>query len=408
MLGNKEQPRVSVIEGGNFSGRTFALKKIAGITNDGTNQLKRKVKAQYIGPDIGNFISGLATTIDQELQLFGGESWKSSPGIYELLELVGLGKMLNRSPYKLSGGEQVILTLATAISRQSERLCIDSSLEQLNSVTREEVLELLCGKRLNQKEVVIADNRYLEYNKQALESFKRPFDQEGSKKESPRMDASLYEPYKTMPARITGKSLRFSYPETGNIFETLNFDLEPGRVYVLTGKNGAGKTTLAKLLSGILKLDAGVVYVNQEPNILSKEPSAVCAYHFQNPELQLFATTCEEEIELSLSRNNGESISNILDSFGLKGNSSIHPADLPYTLKKRLALAAVFAMERPWIILDEPSLGQDDKNVSELIKIIQLQASQGTGIIIISHSQSMLARTSGIRLTLDNGKIGQA
>ncbi len=74
-------------------------------------------------------------------------------------------------------------------------------------------------------------------------------------------------------------------------------------------------------------------------------------------------------------------------AFGLTDMAHMHPLDLPFVLRKRVALAATLAMGCPWMILDKPTLGQDDETVLSLANIIERLLANGLGIVIISHSR---------------------
>jgi energy-coupling factor transporter ATP-binding protein EcfA2 len=68
---------------------------------------------------------------------------------------------------------------------------------------------------------------------------------------------------------------------------------------------------------------------------------------------------------------------------------STHPLDLPFAMRKRLALAVTLAAGSPWILLDEPSLAQDGQNTLAIRALSRRMADAGFGVIIISHSPSM-------------------
>jgi energy-coupling factor transport system ATP-binding protein len=82
-----------------------------------------------------------------------------------------------------------------------------------------------------------------------------------------------------------------------------------------------------------------------------------------------------------------------------------HPLDLPFALRKRLALAAAVACGCPWLVLDEPSLGQDAQNTSAIRNLIRGLAQAGAGILVISHSRRLTDDLAVAELELDDGTI---
>jgi energy-coupling factor transport system ATP-binding protein len=159
------------------------------------------------------------------------------------------------------------------------------------------------------------------------------------------------------------------------------------------GKNGVGKSTLAKLLCGVLRPDTGRIMLGNQLYDAWVKPGQYIAYHFQNPDLQLFSTRLDEEIIAGprAQGHNEEIIRQRQDAlskaFGLSRIMDEHPLSLPFVIRKRIALAATLAMGCPWVILDEPTVGQDDATVQVIAQIIEQMLAKGLGVIMISHSE---------------------
>jgi energy-coupling factor transporter ATP-binding protein EcfA2 len=85
-----------------------------------------------------------------------------------------------------------------------------------------------------------------------------------------------------------------------------------------------------------------------------------------------------------------------------------HPLDLPFTLRKRVAVAAAISSGTPWLVLDEPTLGQDRDNTAATARLIQALAEAGTGLILISHSSRLTSGVAGMALHLEHGVIHPA
>jgi energy-coupling factor transport system ATP-binding protein len=134
------------------------------------------------------------------------------------------------------------------------------------------------------------------------------------------------------------------------------------------------------------------------------------AYHFQNPDLQLFSTTVWSEVlagpralgcsEEEASRRAGRALSQLAIPDDFRG---AHPLDLPFALRKRLALAATISAGTPWIILDEPSLAQDAGNTTAIRFLLTGLAQAGMGVIVISHSRLLTGNLCDHIVTLSDG-----
>jgi energy-coupling factor transport system ATP-binding protein len=95
----------------------------------------------------------------------------------------------------------------------------------------------------------------------------------------------------------------------------------------------------------------------------------------------------------------------MMKTFGLSRVREEHPLDLPFVVRKRVALAAVLAAATPWVVLDEPTLGQDESSSIAIAKITQTLLDAGTGVIVISHSAWFRNLVHGHPLLLQNGAV---
>ncbi len=132
---------------------------------------------------------------------------------------------------------------------------------------------------------------------------------------------------------------------------------------------------------------------------------------FQNPEHQLFCETAKDEVLFSL-KNFGfnEKIAEkrtkkILEILNLTRYSDISPFMLSGGERKRLALASVLAWDPKYIILDEPTIGQDHEQKSKLGNFIKQLNSQGKTVIIVTHDVEFVAETKPKIVLLSRGKI---
>lgn len=209
------------------------------------------------------------------------------------------------------------------------------------------------------------------------------------------------------------KNLYFSYPNRKEILHGISWDIEEGEFIAIMGENGAGKTTLIKHLNGLLKPTLGEILVDgidtRKSSIasISKKVGLV----FQNPEHQLFCETVREEILFSL-KNFGfneeiaeKRTAKMLEILNLTRYAKTSPFMLSGGEKKRLALASVLAWDPKYIILDEPTIGQDHEQKSKLGNFIKQLNSQGKTVIIVTHDIEFVAETKPKIVLLSKGKI---
>ncbi|MCD6518694.1 MAG: ATP-binding cassette domain-containing protein [Anaerolineae bacterium] len=192
-------------------------------------------------------------------------------------------------------------------------------------------------------------------------------------------------------------------------------DLEiPEHAYLgIIGQNGSGKTTLVKHFNGLLKPTAGEVWVYGRAT--SSRPVSELArtvgYVFQNPDHQIFGATTREEISFG-PRNLGLSEAEVeerteeaLAAFDLEAYAELPPAVLGFGLRRKVSVAAVYAMRPPILILDEPTSGLDWRSARELMALVDRLHAQGHTIILISHDMRLIAQHTQQTLVLQEGRV---
>jgi energy-coupling factor transport system ATP-binding protein len=97
-------------------------------------------------------------------------------------------------------------------------------------------------------------------------------------------------------------------------------------------------------------------------------------------------------------------VSQALELFGLQRVAQSNPLDLPFVFRKRVAIAAVVAMQRPWTVLDEPTIGQDPTSRYEIVEIINSLLESGRSLIIISHDTEFVFRVCSRIVVMSAGK----
>ena len=388
------------IEGKNFSGRSNFLKLLCSRNTLSVNG------GIYVGEIPNNYLSGVSPTVKEELELFSQNTRMDvKEAVQRLLDQFGFEKLYSNNPFTLSGGEQVVLSIIIDLLLEPSLLAIDTATEQLNKEWAEPLFNLMRNS-LQTSRFYLADNRMDEYDNHygtitpasEIQTYKNTF-------LKPLIRRTKAE---NNPSEVVLNDVVFGYLRNVNVLNGIDLTLSPGNLYFLKGANGAGKSTLAKVLSGILKPQKGDITVNNEKTNLYKYPGRLFGYSFQNPDEQLFSKSVEEEV-LRIGKKNQEGNAVMrelyLEMFGLKEIRYCHPAEMPYVMRKRIAIAATLATERPWYILDEPTIGQDSDFLDFLKLLFDQLTKEGKGLVIISHSQRFIDKFNAKILNLENGLL---
>jgi energy-coupling factor transport system ATP-binding protein len=204
-------------------------------------------------------------------------------------------------------------------------------------------------------------------------------------------------------AAISVDDLRFAYKHQVPLFESVRTHLPFSKVVAITGANGVGKTTFARLLTGLVKMQAGTITMDGKvvrPPELLKRSSII----LQNTDHQLHMQTVRAELELSAGKlsksGRQQKIHDVLELFHLKELAGRHPQSLSGGQKQRLVIACGFMKNPDILILDEPTSGLDGENMRTIADMMRRLADGGACILVISHDLELIHAACNCRLTL--------
>ena len=203
------------------------------------------------------------------------------------------------------------------------------------------------------------------------------------------------------------------------VLGNINTTFKEGKITSIMGKSGSGKTTLIELINALIIPSKGNIQVGSR--VISKTRKIKNINNlrykiglvFQVPEEQFFCKTVKEEIEFGMKYFNKSVKSiqkHISDALIMMGLDDSYLNRNPFTLSsgemRKVAIASVLAFNPKVIILDEPTIGLDNKSKENLIKIIKLLKNRyKKTIIVVSNDADLLLKISDHVILLDKGKI---
>jgi ABC-2 type transport system ATP-binding protein len=181
------------------------------------------------------------------------------------------------------------------------------------------------------------------------------------------------------------QDLEKSYKDL-QVLRGVDFDVERGSIFALLGSNGAGKTTVVKILSTLLKADAGTAGVNgfdvatqaaevRESISLTGQFAAVDEILTGRENLVLVA-------RLRHLKNPGAIADSLLDRFALTDAAARKVLTYSGGMRRRLDIAMSLIGNPPVIFLDEPTTGLDPEARIEVWLAVKELAEQGTTVLL--------------------------
>lgn len=304
-----------------------------------------------------------------------------------------------RKPQTLSGGEQQKLALAAIMARSPQILILDEPFSMLDISASQELVKYIQELSDAGTTILIFEHRAeiltpLD-NLRVIDIHPPP--------RSDRLPSTA--PGELKPPVSTTKEISLEVRGVSvslggkPVLEDLSFGLMGGQSLAIVGRNGTGKTTLLRSLAGLQKHDGNVTINREKPEL---------GLVFQNADLQLFNASVKEEILYRQPAPNMDRYHTILNLLHLQYYEDSPPLLLSEGEKKRVALA-VMLMSGPshGILLDEPSLGQDNYHKTILVRLIQELKSTGQIVIFATHDLRLAASADQILLLGDTGVIAQ-
>ncbi len=212
---------------------------------------------------------------------------------------------------------------------------------------------------------------------------------------------------KEFGGKINIKDLYFKYPLSKNpIFEGLNCEMNPGNLIVISGSNGSGKTTLIKTLAGILEFERGQIFLDLiemtqvslawlRKNLiyLPQEPKFVDGTFLDN--LIGLQKIEREKMNSILKRVDLENFVNS-DPQGIQMSLLNRGEDLPFGIRKRMALARALIVDGQIVLLDEPTETLDQRGKDAIYSIIAQFIKSNKTVVISTLDKEILEKANYI------------
>ena len=375
--------------------------------------------------------------------------------------------------WQLSGGQTHLLALAGAVSLQPDVLILDEPIAQLDPMHADRIYEVL--RELNEKygKTIIVIEHHTEYIadycrnvlllKDGHVEWKLPVGEALGRVEElrscnifpPQVTQAAYELEQNgtlagkgggLPATIEdGKkvfgnltyqreeplsgagekhfgeavvslrdvavSYRSVKGEPRQIFRSLNLDLCKGEKIALIGSNGAGKSTLMKMMTGLLRPNAGNIRVKDvqvedtRPERMSRYVSLV----YQNPEDMFIKDSIEADISFAMQVRGEERwqerTRKLLERFHLTELKDRDGRLLSGGQMRRASLAIGVALDPEILLLDEPTANLDIATRKEIMRTLKEMEDITETVMIATHDMQLVCEWADRIIVLYQGEV---
>jgi len=201
------------------------------------------------------------------------------------------------------------------------------------------------------------------------------------------------------------------------VYRQLDLDVHEGEALTIIGGSGQGKSVMLKLLTGLLRVDAGTISFDGEViSELSEQEYARIrrdvAMLFQGAAL-FDSLSVRDNITYGL-RERGElsedemdaRVTEALANVGLPGTEEMWPADLSVGMQKRVGLARAIAMKPRVLLYDEPTTGLDPINIARIDELImELSKNLDVTSIVVTHDMHSAFLVSDRMAMIQDGRV---
>jgi ABC-2 type transport system ATP-binding protein len=194
-----------------------------------------------------------------------------------------------------------------------------------------------------------------------------------------------------------------------HVLRGVDFDVAPGTIFALLGSNGAGKTTAVRILSTLLRADAGTASVNgfdvarqavdvRESISLTGQFAAVDEILSGRENLELVA-------RLRHLKGPGKIADDLLERFALTDAAARRVSTYSGGMRRRLDIAMSLIGDPPVIVLDEPTAGLDPQARIEVWRAVKKLAERGTTVLLTTQYLDEAEQLAGRIAILHEGRI---
>ena len=302
------------------------------------------------------------------------------------MEAAGIAGLADRDTPTLSGGEKQRVAIASILAMNPGVLVLDEPTANLDPRGAKQLFDTLRGlQRERGRTLLVVEHRLVPllslapcvWRMDAGEVVAHASPRSACEVEALGGRTRHREPTERPgPGRVVA-SLEDVWVDYGErpVLHGLSLQLRRGEILGVIGPNGGGKTTLLRAIAGLTSPRAGRVW---------RAPGARVGMVFQHPHQQIFERDVRRELEID-GVLGAEDLAVLLRDARLVGLVDAAPLSLSQGEKRRLTLATTLRCSPDVLLLDEPFIAQDRRNVEWVVERLRQARHGGAAVALVTH-----------------------
>ena len=338
-----------------------------------------------------------------------------------------LERLKDRNVYALSSGERQLISILSAWAMDTEIFLLDEPTANLDFAATQQLQAILLALKKQGKTLLLSEHRlyYLagiadEYWVMADGEIQGKYTAAEAKAFSEAQRKALClrtldlsqiavpekkAPPETARTALEVSNIHYTYgKKAGEILSGANFCVREHEIVGLVGANGCGKTTLGKIIAGLYKPSGGKISLFGKlltPKQLQKQ----VLFILQEAEFQFFTNSVLHELQYGhkVTPEFERRAQALLQSMNMWECRDRHPFSLSGGQMQKLTLMMAYLSEKPVVVLDEPTAGQDAESLSRCAALIREMRKEKT-VLIITHDLELIAMACDRCIGLSSGR----
>lgn len=345
----------------------------------------------------------------------------------EAFQLFHMEHLKNRNVYELSSGERQLISILSAWAMDTDIFLLDEPTANLDFSATQQLKMILLALKEQGKSLLLSEHRlyYLadiadEYWVMEHGEVKEKFTAKEAKGLSSEQLRTLSlrtldldriavpekaQPPQMPPPVLSISNVSYSYDKKATeILSNVRFSVREHEILGFVGANGCGKTTIGKLIAGLYRPSSGSISLfgkAQKPKHLQSQ----VLFIMQEAEFQFFTNSVLNELQYGhvVTPEFEKKMTSLLKSMGMWECRNRHPFSLSGGQMQKLTLMTAYLSDKPVVVLDEPTAGQDAESL-ELCAALIREMSHDKTILIITHDLELIASACTRCIGLSDGQ----